>query len=211
MCVDCRPEVVWWRVWDPSPFVPRLECGNWPDWLVAAWLVPSVGLLLLYWAIAAFLVVLWRRSRGRAYPYHHLPWIAAFFVGCGGGHVMNALAFVWPAYQLYVLWDFYTLATSLVGACGIWHIVRWARGQLDALRQETQKAQAETVQARRERDEEHDKRIAAIERRERAVSATARQLDELRDVLEAQVGRVLTDADYSDLRRRLHDLRGVAR
>ena len=124
-CADCPPPSVF-RPFDDSSFMERVSCGNWPDWLVVGWVIPSIGLLVLYWCIAVLMIFLWRQSRraGEEYQRKYLPWVAAFFVGCGGGHAMNALAFVWPAYVAYILWDWYTFVVSAVGTVGVYKIVR---------------------------------------------------------------------------------------
>ena len=92
-------------LFDSSDFVTRDRCGDFPQWMVNAWILPSVGLFLLYVGVACVLaVVFWQpRPVTSGFPRWALPFVSAFFIGCGGGHLMNALAFHWPAYRLFIV------------------------------------------------------------------------------------------------------------
>lgn len=132
-CLDCEPSP-WWHVFDSTAYLTRDHCGDWPAWLVWAWAVPSLAIFALYMGIAGSKVRLYRRMRGTAHPRWASLSVAAFFVGCAGGHLANALAFRWPAYRLFVLWDWYTLAASAVGFFAIRRLLDWQVAEHGAAR-----------------------------------------------------------------------------
>lgn len=214
-CVD-RPDPSLLSPFDPAPFDPRVECGNWDGWLIGAWVVPSIGLLALYWAIAIIILVTWHKARVKTYPREYLPWISAFFVGCGGGHAMNALAFVWPAYVSFILWDWWTFAMSAVGAVGVFRIYKWSRRTIDRLEVRVEEVQhdkeekeAEVRRTKAQLEERESEAWQEIERRARMNRDLGEKLEGLKTYLESRLHQELTDHDYREMRRRLHDIRGT--
>lgn len=128
VCLECAAAASpWWHIFDTSPYLTRDHCGDFPPFMLTAWFIASIGLFVLYTTIAVLEVGVWRRLRRShaGFPHSSLLWIAAFFLGCGGGHLMNALAFRWPMYRAFVIWDWYTLITSIVGVYGVWRVAKW--------------------------------------------------------------------------------------
>lgn len=115
------------ELFDTSTFVTLAHCGTWPDGYVTVWVCASACLFVLYAFIAVTHFVARRHVRHTRsdLPTVWVPLIGLMFVGCAGGHVMNALAFTWPAYKLFVVWDVLTVAFSALGAIGMYRIVRW--------------------------------------------------------------------------------------
>jgi len=124
-CPDCEPSP-WWYLFDATAFMTRDRCGDFPAWLVALWVVPSVLLFLAYTAIACRKWWTALAMRGTTFPWWASLTVGGFFVGCGVGHLGDALAFVWPAYRFFAFWSCYTAVVSLVG---VWAIVRLSRWQ----------------------------------------------------------------------------------
>lgn len=216
-CLD-RPEPSVFRPFDPAPFMERIHCGNWPDWLVGGWTVASIGLCLFYWCIAGLLLVMYfktRQYRDR-YPVRRLPWIAAFFVGCGGGHLMNFLAFFWPAYVLFVAWDWYTLVVSGVGVYAVYHKINWMINKITQLEsglhhviddknEAVQKANTAEEQAAHLREQLQRKFELDFAQNERK----RQELDAVRDELARLVNQQFTEEAYRNLRKRLHTIQGT--
>lgn len=214
-CAD-RPLPSLFRPFDTSSFMPRINCGNWPEWLVGSWVVPSVGLMVLYLLIAAFLLMFYARSSRTTFPRRWLPWIAASFVGCGGGHAMNALAFLWPAYVAYVLWDWYTLVVSVVGTVGVWRIKVWGREQIRVLESGLHHALDDKNHAEIRADLAREAQREAEERLRKKFELDfaqyerkAQELDRIREELGQLLNKQFTEAAYLSLRERLHIVRGT--
>jgi two-component system sensor histidine kinase/response regulator len=102
-------------------FVPRRNCGLWPDWLVWEHVAGNTIICLAYFAMP---IVIWRLG------YRRLEWkpfrgimraFAGFFLLCGLGHFFDLLAFFVPLYRLsgHVL-----VATGLVSIWAVWSIRR---------------------------------------------------------------------------------------
>jgi hypothetical protein len=216
-CQECPPPSLL-RPFDASSFMERIYCGNWPDWLVTAWNIPSIGLFIVYLAIGVLTLRFWldHRHGSNGYPVGYLPWIAAFFFGCGGGHLMNYLAFTWPAYVAFMMWDWYTLVTSVVGLYGFYTVLRWAQEKIRMLESGLYHAIDEKQIEAARADREVEYRAQAEERlREKFLMEFRKnekkkvELDAIRDELTNLLNQQFTEEAYKSLRQRLHNLRNL--
>ncbi len=103
-------------LFDTSPFVPRANCGEWPDWLIALAVLSNVGIAISYYLIP---INLYRFYAKRADDYQS-SWIILLFVifiaSCGTTHLVDAMMFRWPMYRFLVLLDLFTAIVSLLTA-----------------------------------------------------------------------------------------------
>ncbi|MBN9118482.1 MAG: PAS domain S-box protein [Planctomycetes bacterium] len=82
-----------------SGFVPRWQCGDWPAWLGWTHILSDVAIWLAYLAIPLVLVYFVRRRRDA--PFSGLFWLfGAFIVTCGTTHLLEAVIFFDPVYEL---------------------------------------------------------------------------------------------------------------
>lgn len=150
---------------DTSPFLPRDCCGQFLPATRWLWVAASVGLFVAYLSTAV-LVDRFRAfalTRHPGFPRWSLPWVCLFFVGCGGGHLEDALAFWWPAYRFFMLWDWFTLVVSVGGFFGLRAAYRWVR-----------EVERERDEARRQRDDAEDTLRAERDRwRDKAMELAA--------------------------------------
>lgn len=98
------------RLFDPTGFVPRKDCGDWPAGLI--WL--HVGSDLFIWlAYISIPLVLVYFTRRRGLPFPGLFYLfAAFILACGFTHFIDALMFEVPLYNLAGLVKFVTAGVS---------------------------------------------------------------------------------------------------
>ncbi len=123
-CPECVPSP-WWHLFDSSPFMPRYRCGEWPEWLIWAWVIPSVLLFFTYMAVAVWGIRKWSRMRGTDFPRWTALSIAMLFSACGVGHAVNASSFWWPGYRFFIAWDWYTAFASAYGWYGLRKVYRY--------------------------------------------------------------------------------------
>lgn len=181
---------------DADVFVTRHHCGAFTPGLVFWWCFASIGLWVTYTAIAGILVRFWLSAaqpieRSRRFPSWTLLPIAGFFLGCAGGHLKNALAFTWPAYRFFTLWDCLTLIVSAVGFYAVWSIYTWATRVIRGLERERDLAR-EQLQA--ERDEARHRNQVL----DRQVEGLVRDLEKAR--------REASDAEHAALIARVRAL-----
>lgn len=105
-------------MFDTSRFIPRADCGNWPDYLVWEAVFANLGFALAYFMIPLYFLYLWqqrRKSWGRATGWGLLG-TAAFVLVCGIDHINAALAFKWPMYFFFTHWSLFAAFLSLTVA-----------------------------------------------------------------------------------------------
>lgn len=206
-CPDCPPADAWWLT-DTAPFVARWDCGRWSAWEGWATVAANLVIAACYYLIPAVGWWLLRRRPGLA----PVPLVAhlslAFVVACGTTHVLDAAAFWWPAYRLNLLARGLTAAVSTATLAVLWRRRRHLAGYVTpeehaAVAAERDRAAAEVEAVRRDM-------LAEFDRRGRLQEERGRQLDALKAELETLLHRELTDADYAQLRKRMHALRGVS-
>ncbi len=87
------------RLFDPSGFPRRWDCGDWSDELGWLHILSDLGVWSAYVAIPC--VLGYFAIRKRDVPFRPLFWFfGAFILACGSTHLMEALIFWWPAYRL---------------------------------------------------------------------------------------------------------------
>lgn len=185
VCTECLPPVVWWKFWDAGPFLPRRQCGNWPEWLMVEWGAMGLTILLLYLFVAYRVWQVRRRAAGLAaadptFPRWAFGWISGFFVCCGVAHALNPSAFLWPAYLLHIQWEALTVVVSTCGALGVHRLAAWVTAKIDALTAERDAAREQVA------------RVAAVLKK---VSITAIPWDGCDPVLIVQLIKALGEDD----------------
>lgn len=134
-CPDCAAAVTtpWWHLFDSTPWVPRDLCGAWPAWLMYTGIAAALCIAAIYFGVFVWEMWTARSMRGTDYPRWAAISIGLFFLGCAGGHLWDAVAFRWPAYRLFVCWELYTLATSVVGLFAFRRVTTFVIAQYRAL------------------------------------------------------------------------------
>lgn len=118
-----------WGLFDASSFLVRY--GGWPDWAVSAWVLPAIGVVLLYAVAAAAEAVVCRRSRGGAFPRWSMLSLAAFFFGCSLGHLCGAAQFRSAGVGSLMPAGWYVLLAGAAGAVAAGRRLRAAGGEDD--------------------------------------------------------------------------------
>lgn len=117
---------------DASNFIPRWQCGNWPEWLGWTIIVCDLVIWAAYTSIPLYLLVT-GRQRG-AFDHKSTGWIVGLFIGfillCGFSHATNALMFFRPVYRFLALVYALTAVFSIGTAFTLPHLcqhlsVRW--------------------------------------------------------------------------------------
>ncbi|HEX8236987.1 MAG TPA: ATP-binding protein [Abditibacteriaceae bacterium] len=102
----------WLRLFDPTGFVPRAQCGQWTPALIR---LHNVSDFLIWTAYLAIPVVLIRFAykRRRELPFRQLFWLfGLFIVACGTTHLMDIILFYNPLYRLSGVVKLVTAAAS---------------------------------------------------------------------------------------------------
>lgn len=112
-------------LFDTTDFVPRMQCGSWPDTMAYAYVTCQIAFALAYALIPGALILFWREKRA-AIPYPFvLPMFAAFILLCGLSHGLDAVMFFWPAYRLLLAVLVAGAAVSLASAAAFLPVARW--------------------------------------------------------------------------------------
>ncbi len=97
---------------DTEGWPPRWFCGQWTPTHGWTYILANLAVWSAYMSIPLTLVYFFRK-RGKKLPY---PWIllmfAAFIFACGTTHMLDALAFWWPAYRLMTVANVITALVS---------------------------------------------------------------------------------------------------
>jgi signal transduction histidine kinase len=107
---------IWARLFDPTGFVPRAQCGAWTPELIRLHNVSDFFIWTAYLAIPVVLVrFAWRRRH--ELPFAQLFWLfGLFIVACGTTHLMDIVLFYHPLYRL-------SGAVKLITAAASWGTV----------------------------------------------------------------------------------------
>lgn len=90
-------------LFETSDFVPRMQCGAWPSWMVAAYMTCQVVFGIAYSVIPAAMFYFWKQKRHAIpYPSVQLLFVAFIFL-CGLTHWLDAAMFFWPAYRVLLI------------------------------------------------------------------------------------------------------------
>lgn len=103
------------RLFDPSGFPPRWNCGTWTPF--AGWLhiVSDVLIFLAYSAIPSALAVVLVRRRDVPFP-RVLALFVVFILSCGLSHLVDAMMFYWPVYRFLGVVKAVTAVASISAA-----------------------------------------------------------------------------------------------
>jgi chemotaxis family two-component system sensor kinase Cph1 len=189
-------------------WVPRWHCGDWS--LALGWcnILGDAGIALVYYVIP-FLV--WRLLCKRpelAPQMNVVRWAMLFVVACGTTHVLDAAMFWWPAYRLNCL---SRAATALISAYDLFLLWYWRRHILAyASPAEYAKMYREKESALEKTEMMRQELLQDIDRRARQNKKLSDEMDALKDELVNKIHKVLTEADYENLKLRLVEIRRAA-
>jgi signal transduction histidine kinase len=106
----------WGRLFDPTGFVPRAECGEWTPALIRLHNVSDFFIWTAYLAIPVVLVR-FAYARRRELPFRQLFGLFGLFIlACGTTHLMDIVLFYNPLYRL-------SGAVKLITAAASWGTV----------------------------------------------------------------------------------------
>ena len=111
-------------LFDTDHFVRRGCCGDWSGGMDTFYQISNLVTAFSYYLIPAALFYLYVKRRN-ALPK---PWIFLCFVVfislCGTTHILDWLAFSWPAYRFFTLIEGVTALISLGTACILPFVIR---------------------------------------------------------------------------------------
>lgn len=91
------------KLFDASDFIPRASCGDWPSWMIAAYVTCQIVFGIAYAIIPAAMFLFWRQKR-HAIPYPSVQLLFVAFISlCGLSHWLDAAMFYWPAYRVLLV------------------------------------------------------------------------------------------------------------
>jgi two-component system CheB/CheR fusion protein len=99
------------RLFDPTGFPRRWDCGEWSDELGWLHILSDLGVWLAYVAIPCVLGYFVIRKRDVPFRTIFLLF-GAFILACGSTHLMEAIIFWWPAYRLAGVLKLFTAIVS---------------------------------------------------------------------------------------------------
>jgi len=110
------------RLFDPSGFVPRRDCGDWTEGLVLLHNASDTLIWLAYLAIPLVLIYFVRRRQDTPFPW--IFWLfGAFIVSCGFTHFLEVVMFYNPLYRLAGLLKAATALVSLATVVALVQVV----------------------------------------------------------------------------------------
>ena len=99
---------------DSASFISRNHCGKWSDWLIFLNQISNFLIFIAYMTIPLSLLVLWSSFRKRGVKSYWMIFMFVLFIwSCGLTHLMDVLAFTWPAYRFFTLIDCVTAILSI--------------------------------------------------------------------------------------------------
>lgn len=99
----------WW--------VPRNQCGWFPEWLVVLYATANVAIWLSYESIPWFIARLERKGVVLFDDHRTTRRFIRFIQFCGRGHLLDGvIVFVWPHYLFFAAWHIATAVISLITA-----------------------------------------------------------------------------------------------
>lgn len=99
------------RLFGTESWPARWLCGTWTPFHGWLYIVADLAIWAAYFTIPAFIIMLVLRRRDL--PFLNVFWLfGAFILVCGTTHLLDALAFWWPAYRLNAFVRLLTALTS---------------------------------------------------------------------------------------------------
>ena len=100
------------KLFDPSGFVPRAQCGEWTTGLIWLHNASDFFIWTAYLAIPIVLLFFAYRRRDEL-PFRQLFWLFGLFIlACGTTHLIDIVLFYYPIYRLAGVVKFITAAAS---------------------------------------------------------------------------------------------------
>ena len=97
-------------------WMTRGQCGPWPLWLAALYIVANLGIFIAYFLLPIGLVAIRKHGFVIGTSQQTVLW-ALFILFCGIGHLIeNVGAFVAPNYYVFTAWHLITACLSLYTA-----------------------------------------------------------------------------------------------
>lgn len=167
-----------------TDFVPRYECVAGRPEVVALHIAADSVIALAYYSIPLALIVFVRRRRDLRFSSVFVMF-AAFILACGTTHVLDVLAFWWPAYRLDGVIKAITAALSIGTAGMLWMLIPKALALPSpaSLAAANAKLRDEITEKERARD---DLRRAGLELEDRVHQRTS-ELETLNAKLTAEI------------------------
>jgi len=110
------------RLFDPTGFVPRAQCGNWTPRLIWLHIVSDLLIWIAYVSIPVVLLVFARRKE---LPFPRVFRLFAMFIlACGFVHFVEAIIFFEPIYRFSGVLKAFTAAISLITVVALVPIMR---------------------------------------------------------------------------------------
>jgi len=110
---------IWSKLFDPTGFVPRAQCGAWTPALIRLHNLSDFFIWTAYLAIPLVLVAFSYKRRADL-PFRPLFWLfGLFIVACGSTHLMDIVLFYNPLYRLSGLIKLITAVASWCTVVGL--------------------------------------------------------------------------------------------
>ncbi len=113
------------RLFDPSGFPPRWNCGQWSSSLGWLHIISDLGIWAAYLMIPCVLAYFALKRRDLPFRRIFLLFVA-FILLCGTTHLMEAIIFWWPAYRLAGVIKLITAIVSLSTVVALGKVTPWA-------------------------------------------------------------------------------------
>lgn len=113
-------------IFDISSFITRDCCGTWNPWIMHMYRLSNLTICVSYIVIPLILLYYWSVSKELKIRkcininriMMELPQATRiygiFILLCGIGHLEAVIAFKWPIYNLFSIWDAMTAAMSII-------------------------------------------------------------------------------------------------
>lgn len=106
---------------DTSRWPQRWVCGKWEEWEAWLYIISDVAIASAYFTIP-LIIISFVMMRKRKLPFLNIFWLfGAFILACGATHLIDAIIFWWPAYQLSA---FLRLLTALVSWATVFALIK---------------------------------------------------------------------------------------
>ncbi|RYY34868.1 MAG: hypothetical protein EOP46_11940 [Sphingobacteriaceae bacterium] len=107
---------------DTDKWPARWHCGEWSDFHGWLYLLSDIGIWAAYFAIPLLLIKILVKRKD--IPFHKIFGLAvAFIMLCGLTHLIDAMAFWWPAYRFSALLRFATAIVSITTVYALYKVM----------------------------------------------------------------------------------------
>ncbi len=110
------------RLFGTESWPARWFCGTWTPFHGWLYLTSDLAIWAAYFTIPVFIGVIVLRRKDL--PFHNVFWLfGVFILACGSTHLLDALAFWWPAYRLNALVRFVTAIASWATVGALYFVI----------------------------------------------------------------------------------------